>query len=130
MAQRLVRRLCDHCKEEVTLPKRYEDEVFRTLSRLPKDSFPKGIKLVRPLKFHRGKGCVRCGNTGYKGRVSISEVLEVTENLKRIILAGSDIDKIKEEFRSQGMHTMAEDGFIKSLQGTTTVEEVMKVTKE
>ncbi len=130
MAQRLVRRLCEHCKEEVTLPKKYEDEVLKKLSGIPKESLPKEISLVRPLKFHRGKGCVRCANTGYKGRVAISEVLEVTEELKKIVLSGVDLDKIKGEFRRQGMYNMVEDGFIKSLQGYTTVEEVMKVTKE
>jgi len=130
MAQRLVRRLCEHCKEEITLPKKYEDEVLRLVSTLPKDSLPKDIKLTRPLKFYRGKGCVRCENTGYKGRVAIAEVLEVSEELKKIIQAGCDLDKIKAEFRNQGMHLMVEDGYIKALQGITTVEEVMKVTKE
>ncbi|MDD5342619.1 MAG: GspE/PulE family protein [Patescibacteria group bacterium] len=130
MAQRLVRKLCDHCKEEIILPKRYEDDVWRSLSTLPKEALPKDLKLVRPLRFHRGKGCVRCENTGYKGRISIAEVLEITEELKKIILAGCELDKIKAEFNKQGMHSMIQDGYIKSLQGKTTVEEVIKVTKE
>ena len=130
MAQRLVRRLCDYCKEEMVLPKRYEDEAFRTLSLLPKDAMPKNFKLAKPMKFYKGKGCARCENTGYKGRVALAEILEVTEELKRIILAGSDQDKIKEEFKRQGMHSMLQDGFIKAIQGLTTIEEIMKVTKE
>ncbi|MBU0707695.1 GspE/PulE family protein [Patescibacteria group bacterium] len=130
MAQRLVRRLCDNCKEEIHIPKRYEDHVLNEVSKLDKQALPKGIKITKPVKFYKGKGCVRCANTGYKGRVAISEVLEVSEELKKIILSGSDLDAIKGEFQRQGMYYMVQDGFIKALQGLTTVEEVMKITKE
>ncbi|MDP3964771.1 MAG: GspE/PulE family protein [bacterium] len=130
MAQRLVRRLCPHCKEQISLPKQYEEQVIRELSKLPREALPKGIKIDRPLTLFQGRGCARCENSGYKGRVSIAEVLEITDSLKKIVLAGSDIDKIKEEFLKQGMHSMVQDGYVKALQGVTTVEEVMKVTKE
>lgn len=130
MAQRLVRKLCNNCKESIDIPKQYEEEVWQALKVLPKESLPEDLKLIRPLKFFIGKGCARCENTGYKGRLSLAEVLEVTEELKKIILAGSDPDKIKEEFRKQGMYSMVQDGYIKALQGATSVEEVMKVTRD
>jgi type IV pilus assembly protein PilB len=86
--------------------------------------------LVHPLKFYVGRGCTKCGNTGYKGRLCVSEVLEITEELKKIILTGSDADQIKQEFIRQGMYSMVQDGYIKAIQGETTVEEVMKVTRD
>jgi type IV pilus assembly protein PilB len=130
MAQRLVRRLCTFCREDITIPKKYEEEVWQSLSVLPKGSLPADLKLTRPLKFFVGKGCTKCENTGYKGRLCVGEVLEVTEELKKIILTGSDPDKIKQEFLRQGMYSMVQDGYIKAIQGETTVEEVMKVTRD
>ncbi|MFA6198442.1 MAG: GspE/PulE family protein [Patescibacteria group bacterium] len=130
MAQRLVRRLCNFCREEITIPKKYEEEVWQSLSALPKESLPKDFRMARPLKFYVGRGCIKCENTGYKGRLCVSEVLEITDEMKKIILTGSDSDKIKAEFLRQGMYSMVQDGYIKAIQGDTTVEEVMKVTRD
>lgn len=130
MAQRLVRRVCQYCKKEVTVPKDLEDEALQTISTLPKSAIPKEASLVSPLKFWEGVGCVRCENTGYKGRVSISEVLEVNEAMKKIIVSGGNlIENIQKEFMSQGMYLMKQDGIFKALQGLTTISEVWDATR-
>ncbi len=130
MAQRLVRRVCPYCKKEITMPKDLEQEVFATLSGLPKTAWPKEYSYVSPLKFWQGQGCVRCENTGYKGRIAISEVLEVTEAIKKIIVSGGDlIANIQHDFVSQGMFFMKQDGIFKALKGETTIEEVWDATR-
>lgn len=135
LAQRLVRRVCEHCKIETDVPPELEKQVREELLRsnvLPED-LPSNIDLKSPdkLGFYKGKGCPRCRGTGYKGRYAISEGLEMTDNLKKIIVAGSDLDLVKDElFNRQKMLTMQQDGFIKALRGVTTLEEVFRVTEE
>jgi len=91
---------------------------------------PKDIKLSHPLKFYRGKGCARCEDSGYKGRTVIAEVLNITENLKKIIVTNPNIDAIKKEFKKQGLFSMRQDGVLKALRGLTAIEEVWKATRE
>lgn len=130
MAQRLVRRVCQYCKQQMEIPKDLEEEVLKEIGKLPKEAIPKEVALVRPLKFWQGQGCVRCENTGYKGRVCISEVLGISEEIKTIIVSGGDvIDKIQKSFVSQGMFLMKQDGIFKALQGSTTIEEVWDATR-
>jgi len=130
MAQRLVRRICPHCIHEFTLPKQTEDEVWKELEKIPKTSLPSDIKLVKPLKLYRGKGCARCENTGYKGRVSIAEIVEMNANLQKIIVSGGDImNLVKQEFQRQGFLSMKQDGIFKAIRKTTTIEEVWDATR-
>ena len=130
IAQRLVRRICPHCKEEYRLPKETEKEVLAEFEKIPKQSLPKDLKITTPFKFFRGKGCVRCENMGYKGRTAIAEVLEMTDELKKIVQAGSNLDSIKEEFNKQGLLSMKQDGLVKALIGETSIEEVWNATRE
>lgn len=130
IAQRLVRRICSYCQTETTVPEELESEIWADIENIPKAAVPEDVSITRPLKFYKGKGCARCEHTGYKGRVAISEVLEINEKLEKIIMAGSDTDKIKEEFRNQGMIFLKEDGIIKALQGSTTIQEVWNATRE
>ncbi len=129
-AQRLVRKICVHCKEELAVPSPMEEYAFKKVSELPKDKLPEGVSLKRPLKFFRGKGCTRCENLGYKGRTVITEVLEITDKFKKIITSGSNIDAIRTEAQAQGMFSMEQDGIFKALLGVTTLEEIIRVTKE
>ncbi|MFA5069870.1 MAG: ATPase, T2SS/T4P/T4SS family [Patescibacteria group bacterium] len=130
MAQRLVRRICPHCKKEITLASTLEDEVMEELKVIPKEHQPTDIKLVRPFKMFMGQGCVRCDNTGYKGRIAICEVLEINERMKKIILEGGDmVLKIREEFLKQGNYFMRQDGIVKAFRGLTTIEEVWDATR-
>jgi type IV pilus assembly protein PilB len=82
------------------------------------------------LTLYKATGCKKCGQTGYTGRVGIYEVLEVSDKIGEMIVAHSQTDEIQKEAIRNGMITMAQDGFIKSLIGITTVEEVMRVTRE
>lgn len=130
VAQRLVRKICPFCQKEITVPKNLEEEVLKYIENIPKESIPKDAPITRPLRFFKGAGCARCENTGYKGRLAIAEVLDINDALKNIIVEGGDTEKIKEEFLKQGMTSMKQDGIIKALQGFTTIEEVLNVTRE
>jgi len=130
MAQRLVRRICDYCKREIHLPPAMEQEALKAIEPLPKKSWPTDLKYESPLTFYEGVGCARCENTGYKGRVAISEVLEINEEIKRIIIDGGNlIDNIQTAFLNQGMYLMKQDGVFKALHGHTTLAEVWDATR-
>lgn len=130
-AQRLVRRICPKCKEEVHIPAAIIKNVKEEIFNISKDEIAKyKIEKIEDLKFYHGKGCESCGETGYKGRVAIYEALEVDEGLKEII---SDRDgnetQIKDYATKNGMVTIRQDGVLKALLGLTTLSEVERVTK-
>ena len=117
-AQRLVRRICPDCKEEYT--PNYE---------IPKDVLDQfGFEDSGSLKFYRGAGCKKCRDSGYKGRMSIIEILPVTDPVRESILKSSSSMEIKREAVEEGMRPLIQDGWIKVLKGVTTLEEVMRVT--
>jgi type IV pilus assembly protein PilB len=130
IAQRLVRRICSNCKESYTVPDGTVQEVLQTLKNAAQKAFPKGFDLSAPPKFFHGKGCERCSNSGYSGRLVIAEVIEITESMQDVITKGSNLNEIKAEAKRQGVLTMKEDGFIKALLGMTTIEEVLRATQE
>ena len=130
VAQRLVRKICSFCKEEIVAPAEVIENIKRELANMPKKFFPPGVDLDSPFKIWHGAGCARCNNEGYIGRVVISEILEGTENLRRIIAEGFNVKSFNEERKNQGMGTMKQDGFLKVLEGLTTIEEVMRATQE
>ena len=80
--------------------------------------------------LYKGSGCNQCDNSGYKGRVGIYEVLEMTPELANLIISKSTVDQIKKLTQKQKMITMAEDGFLKALDGITTIEEIIRVTMD
>ncbi len=131
IAQRLVRTICSECKEKVELAPTMRKFVEETYQSIPVDSLPKELQNKKEIKYvYRGKGCSRCDHTGYKGRTAIVEVLDVSDEIKNIIYSGGNLSKIKEVFSQQGMLTLKQDGLIKALQGLTTIEEIIRVTKE
>jgi len=130
VAQRLVRKICSYCKEEVGAPAEVMADIKKELALVPKKFLPKGVDLESPIKLWHGAGCARCNNEGYLGRVVISEVLEATDNLRKIIATDFNTKDFKEEMKNQGMITMKQDGFLKVLEGLTTVEEVLRATQE
>ncbi len=117
VAQRLVRRVCQNCREPYTVT----DEVI-------KEFHLKELLPDHDGKFYRPKGCDKCLKTGYKGRVGITETLVLTNKIKEMILVSSSEAEIKRGARSQGMTTMREDAVIKASQGLTTLEEVIRLT--
>jgi len=121
MAQRLVRRICPHCKDEVESQLEVPKEVLKSLGM---DEDPSLIK------FYKGRGCKKCNQTGYKGRMSLIEILPVTEAVRKQILASGSSDDIKKTAIAEGMRPLLHDGWIKVLKGITTIEEVMRVTNK
>ncbi len=111
VAQRLVRKICPNCKEEYEPP----DEVLEALG-LERDG----------TVFYRGRGCSRCRNTGYKGRMAVYEIMEVTEEMRKAISRGAPEDEIKRMAIENGMKTLREVGILKAKRGVTTLEEVIR----
>lgn len=114
VAQRLIRKICEHCKESYVI----SDLVLSKLE----------LKGSDKVMGYRGKGCKKCLNTGYIGRTVIAEVLELTFRIRELILGRAQESKIKNIARLEGMQTLREDGLAKCFSGITTLEEVMRVT--
>ncbi len=129
VAQRLVRKLCKYCKTEDNLPETLKKDLEKVLAGIPKESLPEDLRNLKEIKTFIGKGCPKCGNTGYSGRLAIAEVLAVNEEIKKVIYEARWED-LKTVFKKQGLLTLLEDGVIKALQGITSMEEVSRVTKE
>jgi type IV pilus assembly protein PilB len=118
VAQRLVRKVCPHCKESYEPSK----ELLRNLGM--------DGKAQEKLRFSQGKGCHRCKDTGYYGRTAICEMLEIKTLVRNAILNGADIERIRQVSLEQGMTTLRERGLQKVSDGITTPEEVLRVTIE
>ena len=114
IAQRLVRRLCPSCKQEYT-PDAEERELLN-------------IKETEPVKIYKPCGCSLCDNTGYKGRIGVYEIMEVTHDLKYIIARGGNADEIKECALKEGMSTLRMSATRYVLEGITSVSEMKKVS--
>lgn len=124
LGQRIVRKICENCKEEyVPLPQIME-EIKKTLGKL----FPPPS--AAEIKLSRGKGCDQCGASGYLGRIGIFETLPVTPKISSLVLESADSATIEKEAVLEGMITLKQDGYFKVLQGITTVEEVLRVAQE
>lgn len=129
IAQRLVRRICPYCKEEIEVTSELINEVKKELDNIPADQ-KKDVDLSKGLKFYRGKGCKECKNSGSIGRVGIYEVLSMTPEMEKVIHSKVTDSDIAAEALRQGMITMKQDGIVKALLGLTTIEEVLRVTEE
>jgi len=112
-AQRLVRKICEDCKESHSL-----DDA--TAKRLKIDS--------KKIKLYRGKGCKKCMDTGYRGRVGLVEILPLTPKIRELVASSAQEFQIKDAARAEGMKTLRENGMAKVLRGITTLEEVVRVT--
>ncbi len=119
LAQRLVRKLCVHCRE----PYQPLPEMLREM-RL--EAFAAG----QPVTLYHARGCPLCNGTGYHGRIAIIEVLTLSDTLRRLILQHADAGSLMLCAREEGMLTMYEDGCLKALAGVTNLEEVIRVTQE
>jgi type II secretory ATPase GspE/PulE/Tfp pilus assembly ATPase PilB-like protein len=127
IAQRLVRRLCPDCKEEVKLDPFVLDKVKRILAEIPQSA---EANLPKEFKFFHSQGCASCHNTGYKGRIGIYEVIPKSVGLEKLIMDSAGTSEIKSFAIGNGMVTMVQDGLLKALAGITDVEEVFRVAQE
>ncbi len=117
LAQRLVRLLCPECKS----PCQVDGGQLRKQGWECADA---------PLTLWRAEGCVRCGQTGYQGRVGIFEFMELDEGMRREIVNRADANALRSAARQRGMRTLKEDGWLKAASGQTAVEEILRVTQE
>ncbi len=130
-SQRLVRVLCPKCRKRVKPKGRIRDIILREIEKLPEDvRIKKGIKTSEDISIFEAVPCPECHNTGYSGRIALFEILEMTPQLSEIILKEPSEEKISQEAKRQGMITMMQDGILKVLDGITTIEEVLRTTKE
>lgn len=135
IAQRLVRKICQECITSYKLSPEAINDLSKKLDIDPiLDTLKReGViteKNLKNLLFYKGKGCKKCNNEGYKGRMGIYEILEITPEITDLINSGATTDKIHELAVKQGMLLMIEDGFIKAKNGITTIEEILRVTRE
>ncbi|OIO47757.1 MAG: hypothetical protein AUJ28_00435 [Parcubacteria group bacterium CG1_02_37_51] len=129
IAQRLIRKICDRCKEEHNIPEETVAEVKKLLGQVKPQFLYKGIDLNK-MKFYHGRGCNHCGQTGYKGRIGIGELISINNEMREIIAEDFDKERFAAELLSQGFYDMKQDGFMKVLLGVTTAEEVIRITRQ
>lgn len=121
MGQRIARKICTHCRKDYVPPKELSQEIIKTLGNLaPKE----------PFKLYKGEGCKECGGTGYFGRVGIYEVMAISSEISQMILEKKSASIIEEKAKEQGMTTMKQDGFLKVLEGISTIDEILRVAQE
>lgn len=120
LAQRLVRVLCPRCKEAV-------DVTYRELLNSMPDFPHEGKDLDDTVTVYRAKGCIACNNTGYKGRMGVFEFLQITDEMRELILTRASGAEVKDLAMKQGMHTLRQEGIQKIVDGTTSVEEILRV---
>jgi type II secretory ATPase GspE/PulE/Tfp pilus assembly ATPase PilB-like protein len=135
VAQRLVRRLCPHCRSAHDATDAEVDDLmgdylhaFRDEQRPSPDSVRAGwierFAIGGRLQLHRATGCDRCEHTGFDGRVGLHELMTVTRAVRRLIVSGGDVDQLHHQALVDGMCTLRQDGIEKVLQGLTTIGEV------
>ena len=116
MAQRLVRCICENCKEE----QKPSDSELRLLGPVAEQ--------VSSVQLYKGRGCKRCALTGYRGRKGIFEIFEINDDVQNLIFESVSASELRAHVREQGMRTLREDGLRKVIAGVTTLEEVLRVT--
>jgi type IV pilus assembly protein PilB len=126
IAQRLVRNVCDNCKELKIISPPVLEKIKNGLRGMPKEV--KLPKLTKDLKIPQAKGCKHCNFTGFRGRVGIFEVILIDDEMEKFLLKNPSSGAFREEAIKKGMVTMYQDGLIKVLEGTTTMEEVERAT--
>ncbi|MCA9308021.1 type II/IV secretion system protein, partial [candidate division WWE3 bacterium] len=123
VAQRLVRKICNKCKVSKEVP------VKELEAKLPKNLTKKHFGKKKTLTIYEGKGCAVCNHTGYSGRLGIFELLEITPEIRELVMQKANADVLREAAIKEGMITMLEDGIKKIASGATTAAEVLRVTR-
>ncbi|MEK7546241.1 MAG: ATPase, T2SS/T4P/T4SS family [Patescibacteria group bacterium] len=136
VAQRLVRKLCKSCKTPYKIDKRQLKELSEVYDvphlteLLQRDGFIGSGETLDRVDFFHGTGCKLCNNEGYKGRMGIYEVLEVTKSMQDLINKNASNTEMYASAEKEGMIPIVEDGFAKAIKGLTSLEEILRVTKE
>lgn len=119
LGQRLVRKLCSHCRES-----------YEPLPEVAAELKLWNFSNERDILLYRPKGCEACDGTGYRGRLAITELLVMSDDIRRLVMTNAPARKIEEQALLEGMQTMYDDGIHKAVAGMTTVEEVLRVTSD
>lgn len=122
-AQRITRRICTSCKEAITPPPEVASDIRNVLGKL----LPATDK---DIHIYKGRGCKECNNTGYLGRIGIYEVIVISPTLSKLILERATAEAIEAQAVAEGMITLKQDGYLKVLDGITSIEEVLRVAQE
>jgi len=124
IGQRLVRKICDKCKVSQIVTRA---ELSKNIA---EEKLIKYFGKKNELRFYKGKGCTICHTTGYIGRIGIFEVLQITDTIRKLISLKANSDEIERQAIKEGMKTMFDDGLDKTISGLTTIEEVVRATRE
>lgn len=122
VGQRIARKICTQCKVDYTPPNEIFEEIRKTLG-------PLMPQISNPPKLYKGKGCDFCEQSGYLGRVGVFEVMTISEKISRLILEKADATMIEKQAIQEGMITMKQDGYLKVLEGISTVDEILRVAQ-
>ncbi len=128
MGQRLLRRICKDCKEEYEPSAEEKEKIKKALAGLPKEV--KVPDISKSFKLAHGKGCAKCNNTGYKGRVGVYEIIPVDPDVEKLITKSPSHAEVLETVKKKGFVSMYQDGVIKILEKTTTFEELDDIVGE
>jgi len=120
LAQRLVRVICPHCKVEV----------FPVPEMLDEFGYRRGNGRGEPDRFFEGRGCERCSNTGYAGRLGIYELMLMNDDLRKLTVGKADSNQLRKKAIESGMRSLRDDGWMKVRQGSTSIAEVLRVTQD
>ena len=120
LAQRLVRVICPNCKTEMYPVPEMLDEI----------GFRRGDRRGGPDRFYEGRGCENCSNTGFIGRIGIYELMNVNDDIRKLMVAKADSNQIRKKATENGMRSLRDDGWLKVRQGITSLAEVLRVTQE
>ncbi len=123
LGQRIARKICVHCKKEYVPAKELISELRKTLG-------PLLTLRDDQIRFYRGEGCDICGHSGYSGRIGVFEVLPITDSIAKLLLAKSDAADIEAQAVKEGMITMKQDGYLKVIEGISTMDEILRVAQE
>ncbi len=121
VGQRILRKICSHCQVAYTPPPEVAENIKQVLGPL----LPQ-----KPIQLYKGNGCGNCGYTGYQGRSGIYEVLPISEAIVKLVLSHASAGEIEKQAVLEGMITMKQDGYLKVLEGQTTLEEVLRVAQD
>jgi len=129
VGQRVLRRVCKECSKDIPIPPDVETDMKKVLGPIYDMVEDKWKKEGKKMTIKQIQGCEVCGNTGYFGRIAIYEVMPITEKISKLIVSKASASDIENQAMEEGMLTMKQDGYVKVLEGTTTLEEVKRVAE-
>ena len=129
VGQRVLRKVCPNCVSDMEIPVETDEELKLTLGPIYKMLSDKFSKDGKPMRIPKPVGCDKCNSTGYLGRIAIYEVMPMSEKLAKLVVEKVAASDIQKEAMAEGMLTMKQDGYVKVLEGVTTMEEVVRVAQ-